>query len=681
MLVEWNRTEAEYRRDACMHTLFAETAAQRPEQTAVTFADESLTYAELDKRANRLAHHLLELGVGPDKPVGIYMHRSLHMLVALYGVLKAGGAYLPLDPDYPADRIAFMVEDTACSVILTDEVLLNDLPPHNASIVALDRDREAISRRPLEAPETAVAPHHLAYLIYTSGSTGKPKGVMVEHRNAINFFVGMDERIPHAAGDIWLAVTSLSFDISVLELFWSLSRGLTVILYENETKRAIAASASGKALPVSAQSGLSIPELIERYKITHFQCTPSMMRMLLLDDAMPQALARLQVCMLGGEAMPQGLAAEVLDGLSNGDTNGGDGILLNMYGPTETTIWSSTEQVTATDKPISVGRPIANTQLYILDEQLAPVPVGMPGELMIGGDGVVRGYYNRPELTAERFIENPFKPERHGQFNGRIYRTGDLARYREDGRVEFIGRADFQVKIRGHRIELGEIEALLNTHPQVREAVIAAPTDSGGEKRLVAYLLTHDGYDDIDALRRYIRETLPAFMVPSNFMLMDAFPLTPNKKTDRKALPIPKFEEISVSPVRETAEQSDLPARRTDTEQELLVIWRGLLGIEEIGLHDDFFEIGGHSLLALRLTARIKQTFDLNIPIATLLGASTIQLLAAHIDRYRYGHGFSTGRQIGRSARTTGHRSNCPTGTAVSTAVGPLPAGRHLHCE
>jgi acyl-CoA synthetase (AMP-forming)/AMP-acid ligase II/acyl carrier protein len=408
---------------------------------------------------------------------------------------------------------------------------------------------------------------------------------MLCHRNVVNFFVGMDEPIPHDPPGVWLAVTSLSFDISVLELFWTLARGFKVILYKEGGKE------------------YSIPALIKRHKVTHFQCTPSLASILLVDDNTRAALSAVQTFMAGGEAFPM------------------SGDIINMYGPTETTVWSSTYPVSQEQRTIPIGRPIANTELYIVDRKMQPVPVGVAGELFIGGDGVARGYLNRPELTAERFIDDPFSDEP----DARLYRTGDLARYRPNGNIEFLGRIDHQVKIRGHRIELGEIEAVLGQHPAVREAVVIAREDVPGDKRLVAYIILHQkrGVSSSE-LRDYLKKKLPEFMVPSNFVTLDAFPLTPNGKVNRRALPIP----ASVRPELE----NDYVAPRSSTEKVLAKVWSEVLGVEKIGIYDNFFDLGGHSLSAVQIIMRIRQTCNVELPLKTFLHDSTLAGLAEKVE-------------------------------------------------
>jgi natural product biosynthesis luciferase-like monooxygenase protein len=1019
LLYGWNETAAEYPRDLCVHQAFEAQAARTPDAVAVVFREQRLSYRALNERANRLARRLRGMGVGPDALVGIHVHRSIEMMVGLLGVLKAGGAYVPLDPDYPTERLAWMVEDSGIQVLLTETSLAGSLPAHRAEVICLDApgadgagglpagtappdDANGASEDANVASEDAnvasgVRPEHLAYVIYTSGSTGKPKGVMVEHRNVVNFFAGMDERIGPEPG-VWLAVTSLSFDISVLELFWTLARGFEVVLYSGEdskphaalparaphagrpiefslfyfaadeaedvnnkyrllmegaryadengfaavwtperhfhafgglypnpavTSAAIAAvtrrvkiragsvvlplhhpvrvaeewsvvdnlsngrvgisfasgwqprdfllrpenfadakgvmlrdieavrklwrgeavlfaDAQGKQTPVKilprpiqpelpfwltaagnpqtfeaagaagagvlthllgqtiedlrdklriyraawkqaghsgeghvtlmlhsfvgaepaairelvrgpmteylrtsvsllkgyasawplfraqrvngheidlnalpkqemdallehsferyyessglfgtpqsclamvdkakgagvdeiaclidfgVESGLvldhlthlnelrqlsnaahanppaepvdhSIPALVQRHSVTHLQCTPSMAILLTQSDESRAALAGLKKLLVGGEALPVKLAADLRSLVAGGT-------VINMYGPTETTIWSTTQVLDEIDGTAPIGRPIANTQVYILDKNMLPVPAGVQGDLFLGGDGVVRGYLQRPELTAERFVANPFV-----NFDGaRMYRTGDVARYRPDGVVEFLGRADFQVKIRGHRIELGEIETALGENPAVREAVVTAANDAGGHQVLVAYIRLKDGQSAavnhaanpaanpavnqgtelaVDELRQALAKKLPEYMTPSAFVFLDEFPLTPNGKVDRKRLPHPEAQRPRL--------KQEYTAPRSPTEEGLAEIWQQALGVERVGVHDNFFELGGHSLSTVQITFRIRREFNVEFPLQTLLRIPTIAGLAREIE-------------------------------------------------
>ena len=982
VLVEWNATEGAWRSDACVHRLIEEQAARTPDAVALVCEDQSLSYGELDRRANQLARRLAALGVGPDVLVGLCTERSIEMMVGLLGIHKAGGAYLPLDPTYPKDRIAYMVEDAKVPVLLTQERLRGDLPPHRATVIALDADwAGSIAKESPERFDGGAEPRHLAYVIYTSGSTGKPKGVMVEHRNAVNFFAGMDRHLaePTPAGQqpgTWLAVTSLSFDISVLELCWTLTQGFKVVIATNEdrstagpargphaarpidfslfyfssdesenntnkykllldgsrygdqhgfkavwtperhfhafgglypnpavTSAAIAAitdriqiragsvvlplhhpirvaedwsvvdnisrgrvgisfasgwqpndfvlrpenfannkqvmlrdievvrklwrgekvafpgatgtevevgilphpvqkelpiwvtsagnpetfAAAGRlgayvlthllgqsveeltdklaayrqawkdaghagegyvslmlhtlvgpdeaevrqkvrqplieylrssvslikqyawsfpafkkregmdtsaagvdlqslsedemtgllehsfnryyetsglfgtpegclamvdklkaigvddiaclidfgvdsatvmehlsylnqlrkiATPRQSSADHSLPALMTRHAVTHLQCTPSMARMLLLDETAKQGLAQLRRIMIGGEAFPPSLAQELKGLLTRGE-------VMNMYGPTETTIWSAVQKVDRVDGIVPLGRPLVNQALYVLDTRQQPVPVGVPGELIIGGRGVVRGYLHRPELTAERFIPHPVL----GAAGGRVYRTGDLARFRPDGTVEFLGRLDHQVKVRGYRIELGEIEAALLGHVAVREAVVVAREDVPGDLRLVAYyVVAGQQPPSVADLKEHLRDRLPDYMVPSHFVVLPALPQTPNGKVDRKALPAPDV--ATAAPVAEV-----FVAPAGDTEQTIATVWKEVLNLPQVGTRDNFFDLGGHSLLAVQVHRKLRDVLQRDLSITDIFRFPTIQSLSAYLSQ------------------------------------------------
>ena len=1001
MITEWNATETDYPAHVCIHHLFEAQAAKTPDAIAVVFEDQHITYADLNSAANQLGRYLQSLGVGADVRVGIYMERSIDLMVGLLGILKAGGAYVPLDPTYPEDRIAFMIQDAQAPVLLTQQHLTNRLPQHSAQVVAVDGDWDRIAQESDENFDSGVQSHHLSYLIYTSGSTGLPKGVMIEHRNVINFFVGMDERLGYdGTPGTWLAVTSLSFDISVLELFWTLTRGFKVVLYGDSEKSAaisengaaaaphvdrqidfslfyfasdegenvadkyelllegvkyadqngfsavwtperhfgafgglypnpsVASAAiaaitknikiragscvsplhspiriaeewalvdnlskgrvgisfaagwqpndfvlmpanfadrkngmfrdietihrlwrgetvdfpghDGKPVPVhtlprpvqpelptwitiagnpetfqmagaggyhilthllgqsveelagkiaayrqawhdaghpgeghitlmlhtfvgkdndevreivrepmkaylrsalnliraaawsfpafkdraqssgknpmeifdsqdftpeemdallehaferyfetsglfgtpetclkmvnklkamgvteigclidfgvpsptvlrmlvdlnllrglatlpaseqvadtaelqhlydlarlaSPSADYSIPAQIKRHNVTHFQCTPSMAAMLLVDDDTRAAFKSLQKLMIGGEAFPAAMANELTELVA--------GEVINMYGPTETTIWSSTYQLNGEQGVVPIGRPIANTQLYVLDKYMQPVPAGIPGELFIGGDGVVRGYLDRPQLNAERFIADPFSAKP----GARLYRTGDVARYRADGSVEFLGRNDHQVKIRGYRIELGEIEKLLDQHPEVSASVVIAREDTPGDKRLVAYLISRSGQKLASApLRDHLSETLPDFMIPAHFITLDAFPLTPNKKTDRKALPAPSEVAAVESAAAYVAPQDEL-------EEKVALILQETLGAARVSMSDSFLDLGGNSILAVVVNRRLSEVAPKKPSVADLFRFNTIGALVEYL--------------------------------------------------
>ncbi len=980
ILTDWNLTATSYPSDHCIHALFEAQVERTPDAIAVAFSNQQLTYRELNEQANRLAHYLQLQGVGPEVLVGLHMERSLDLMIGLLGIHKAGGAYVPLDPDFPRDRIAFMVKDSQAPVILTQQNLVPHLEVDpTVRILAIDTLAEEIAQQTPTNPDSGVCPENLSYIIYTSGSTGLPKGVMIEHRNVVNFFAGMDRVIDHETGHVWLAVTSLSFDISVLELFWTLARGFKVVLYNAKVDRnqatqnsptlahahktidfslfyfssheegedatakyrllfegakfadthgfkaiwtperhfhafgglfpnpsvtsaAIAATttqiqiragscvsplhssiriaedwsmvdnfsggrvgisfAAGwqpndfvlrpetytdrknimfqqieevkalwrgesvsypnakgeliavKTLPRPIQSelpvwvtaagnpetfqmagakgfhilthllgqsldelaakiaiyrqawsdnnhpgqgtvtlmihtfvgdsddavretvrqpmrqylassldliklaawafptfkqkttddsgkfsvshlseremnevldfsferyfetsglfgtvetclqivdrikgidvdelaclvdygvdseavlaqlpllhevqrrasgldqleverqGNSVADLIQRHQVTHLQCTPSMAGLLIADTANRGAIAQIQTMMVGGEAFTEALATQLKQVIP--------GQIHNMYGPTETTIWSATHTLGAVDGVVPIGRPIANTELYVLDKHQQPVPVGIAGELLIGGQGVARGYLNRPELTQERFVPNPFSPEP----GARLYRTGDLVRYRADGSLEFLGRVDFQVKVRGYRIELGEIETILSRHESVKEAVIVAREDTPGDKRLVAYLLTQPGPEPTPAtLREHLLQHLPEYMVPSHFITLSAFPLTPNHKVDRKALPAPIL--------AQTKSETTGAIPQSPTERTLLEIWQKVLHVPEVGTGENFFDLGGNSLIAVALIGEIRTVFEVDLPLINLFRSPTVESLAQQID-------------------------------------------------
>jgi natural product biosynthesis luciferase-like monooxygenase protein len=969
LLLDWNTTAVDVPAQVCVHHAFEQQAARTPAAPAVVYEDEEITYYELDSRANQLAQYLRKLGVRADVLVGLCVERSIDMVVGVLGIHKAGGAYIPLDPTYPHARLAYMLADSEAPVLVTQRRLRGTLPPYQGQVVYLDSGWEEIAQEPTGPVASGVKPEHLAYVIYTSGSTGHPKGVMVEHRNVVNFFAGMDAHIRHIPGDVWLAVTSLSFDISVLELFWTLSRGLKVVLagereqpqgaptgpsrsaqhgidfslfyfsadasanpanlyrlllegaqfadangfaavwtperhfhafgglYPNPSVTSAALATVTKRLqlrsgsvvaplhsplriaeewavvdnlsngrvaisfasgwmpedfvlrpetfasrkevmfqtidtvrrlwrgermavpgplgqdvmvqtlprPVQAElpvwvttagnpdtyrmagaiganvlthllgqslaevaekiaiyrqawqehghagrghvtlmlhtfvsdcpdfvramvrqplteylrtsadlikqyswsfpvftrqsqsmedinfanvsqeemdalldhafnryfetSGLfgtpetcramidrvqasdidevaclidfgvspdvvlanlphlnalrelcsappqperqpsSIPALIQRHGVTHFQCTPTMASMLCMDVEARAALRSLQHVMIGGEAFPDSLAVQ-LQSVVQGE-------ILNMYGPTETTIWSSTYALQGREHGVSIGRPIANTQFYILDQNRQPVPIGVAGELLIGGAGVARGYLNRPALTAERFLRDPFCP----QAEAHLYRTGDLVRYRPDGNVEFIGRLDHQVKIRGHRIELAEIEAQLNQHVAVRESVVLAREDVPGDQRLVAYVVTRGSQSPGPGeLRDYLKERLPGYMVPAFIVFIDSFQQTPNKKIDRKGLPPPEKDQRDL--------EVNFEPPHTELEARLAQIWAEVLGVAHVGRQDHFFDLGGHSLLAVGLINRVEKVFGTHLPLTTLLRSPTVEKMA-----------------------------------------------------
>ena len=578
--------------DATIALAFQRQAALTPDKIALVSNGRSLTYHELDQRSNQLAHHLRQLGVGPDVLTGIAVERSPELLVGLLAILKAGGAYVPIDPAFPPQRIALMIEDSQAPAVLVTEHTRGRLPSVSNHIVSIDGDPEAIANCPTDPVASAATGKNLAYVIYTSGSTGKPKGVMVEHRNVLNFFAGMDAVISPVPG-VWLAVTSISFDISVLELFWTLCRGFQVVLHGDEGPQ-------------------TLPGEIRRYSVTHLQCTPSLTRMITLcPDGLP-SLAELEKLFLGGEALSLALVRRLRQSF--------DGELYNMYGPTETTIWSTIAKIGQAPTVISIGKPILNTQVHVLNSGLQRVPPGEAGDLFIGGDGVVRGYWHRPELTAEHFLVDPFLP------GNRMYRTGDIARFLPDGDLEFLGRADFQVKLRGFRIEIGEIEATLENQPGVAQAVVAAREFKSSsqieDKRLVAYIVPKPATKlNASDLRAALSAALPEYMVPSHFVFLESFPLTANGKIDRKALPLPATDDPEIA---EELSNNEL-------ERQIASTWKEALGVESVGLHRNFFDLGAHSLMVAEVHMQLQQALGRDISLVDLFQFPTVSALAAHL--------------------------------------------------
>ncbi|HET7228484.1 MAG TPA: amino acid adenylation domain-containing protein [Longimicrobium sp.] len=585
VLEAWNRTAAPFDR-ACIHHLFARQAARTPQAVAVVYGDDALTYRELDERANRLAHHLAALGAGPEMPVALCVERSTAMLVAMLAILKSGAAYLPLDPAYPRGRLKHMLADSGASLLVTQHSLRALLPSDEIRTVLIDAHAAEIAARPGDAPASEVTAGNAAYVIYTSGSTGLPKGVQVTHANAAALFAGLDERVGGPAPGTWLAVARTSFDAHVPELLWTLTRGFRVIVHPD--------------LQQAAETG-SVAAAIRRHGVTHLQCTPSLAWMLVAEGG-AESLAGLQRLLIGAEAFPPDLAARLHAALP--------GRLVNLYGPTEATVWSTTHEVGEPGTAVPIGRPIANTRVYVLSPALHAQPVGVPGELCIGGAGVARGYLRRAGMTAERFIPDPF-----GSVPGsRLYRTGDRARWRADGTLEYRGRLDQQVKVRGIRIEPGEIEAVLRRHPSVRDCAVVAREHAPGDMRLAAYVV---GDANAEALREHLREHLPEVMVPAAFVSLGALPLTPSGKLDRGALPAPEY----ASPERYVAP-------RTAVEAMLAEIWGQVLKLERVGVRENFFELGGHSLLATRIVSRVRGTFGIELPLRALFQSPTVAGLA-----------------------------------------------------
>jgi len=591
----FNATHRLYPQEALIHELFEAQVEKTPDAVAVIYEDQQVRYSELNRRANQLAHCLRAYGIGPDQLVGICVGRSLELVVGILGVLKAGGAYISLDPSYPRERLALMLREAEPLVMLTDQAGRAVLP-QPLDLPILDVHEQYRNDEPAGNPErrAGFGAKRLAYVIYTSGSSGTPKGVMVEHRSVVNFLCSMQRAPGIHAQDRVLALTSLSFDIAALELYLPLINGARLILGSRE----------------DASDGQRIRALLEQHRITMLQGTPSMWQLLLASGwtGQPELTA-----LSGGEALPRQLSQQIASRVLR---------LWNLYGPTETTIWSTAALVDAKSLDGQfverIGRPIDNTSIYILDERGEPVPVGVRGEIYIGGAGVARGYLKQPELTAERFLRDPFSDEPAA----RMYRTGDMGRWRASGDIEYLGRTDTQVKVRGYRIELGEIESRLSRHAQVKEVVVLAREDAPGEKRLVAYVTSREFPPSIDELRTHLKGSLPEYMMPAAFVLLESLPLTANGKLDRRVLPVPEDSAYALKPYE---------APQGEIEELLAGIWCELLHVERVGRHDNFFDLGGHSLLSVQLPERIRQSLGREVALRELFEFSTLQTLARQL--------------------------------------------------
>ena len=589
-LVEWNDTMVDFS-DDCVHELFEAQVKRTPDAIAVLFENQKLTYQQLNARSNQLAHHLQSLNIGSGSLVGLGLQRSADLVMGILGILKAGAAYLPLDADYPEQRLEFMLSDANVGVIVAKQELRDRIPAKDRLVIWLDAEAVNLKAQAKTNLELTVSSKEPAYVIYTSGSTGKPKGVEIYHRNVCNLLLGIEPVLGIGSGDRFLGVATPSFDISVAEILIPLVTGATTVLVNRETVM----DADALAEEMNAKA----PTIV--------QATPSYWQML-LDSGWK---GRPQFTLIStGEALPRSLARRLL---------GTCKALYDFYGPTETTIWSTARQVTDNDLSGSIGRPIANTQVYVMDSVGNTLPIGIPGELYIGGLGLARGYINRPEMTADRFVANPFAADP----DSRLFRTGDLCRWREDGTLEILGRLDHQVKLRGFRIELGEIETVIGEHPDVTQCVVIALGNSSDDKRLVAYCLSKDIELNTLRLKDYLRDRFPDYMIPATFVRLAKFPETFNGKVDRRALPAPD----ELVPEQGPA----FIAPRTPVEEVLVAIFYDLFGIERIGIRDNFFDLGGHSILAFRLIARIKERFNIAIAIRTIFDASTIEELAQHI--------------------------------------------------
>jgi amino acid adenylation domain-containing protein len=601
-LVTWNNTEIVTPVDQCAHQRFESRVAEFPDNIAVTYRDKTLSYSDLDRMANRLANYLSSIGVGPEVIVGISTQRSIEMVLGILGVMKAGGAYLPIDPSYPVDRVVFMMEDSEISVLLTQAEILAALPLDRLEkkpfTICLDSDWERkISSFSDQPVISSVGPENLAYIIYTSGSTGLPKGTMLRHNGLSNLAEVQRVNFEITKESIVLQFSPLSFDASVWETFMALANGATLCLADQEV----------------LASGIELVRLLKEQEITNVTLPPSVLRVLPDSD-----LSNLNTVIAAGEACTPDLV----------DRWAPDRNFFNAYGPTETTVCASMHLCDATDKlPPPIGKPIWNTKVYILDENLFPVPVGVPGELHVNGISTARGYLRRPEMTAQKFIPDPFG-SRPGD---RLYKTGDLVRYRKDGSIEFLGRIDQQVKVRGFRIELGEVESILNQSSLVSDGTVVAHEDMTGDTRLIAYYVPQDQIQDDEKKRKsaseirgFMRQSLPEYMIPSLFIVIDNIPVSPSGKVDKSALPVPEVERSALESVY--IEPS------TKVEKELANICEELLGLERVGVHDNFFELGGHSLLATQFISRVRESLGVELPLRTVFENPTVAEISKSVE-------------------------------------------------
>jgi aspartate racemase len=595
LLVEFNDTAVDYPRDKCVHQLFEEQVERTPDAVAVIFEDQQLTYRELNERANQLAHHLIALGVGPETLVGLCLERSAELVVGILGILKAGGAYVPLDADYPPQRLEFMLRDSGLKFLVTQRQLVGRLPETDCTMICLADEDPSFQKLARSNPPTHVNAENLAYVMYTSGSTGIPKGVGIQHRAILRLVIGSNYA-NFGPDRVFLHLATPSFDASTFELWGALLHGGKLVVAPN-------------GFPDFRQ----LEELIQRNRVTTLWLTSTLFNQLI--NLRPQALLGVQEILTGGEALSVPHIAKAQKIL------GHQSQLVNGYGPTEGTTFATCFRIPLGVEPeqtsIPIGRPIANTQVYVLDAQRQIVPLGVPGELYIGGDGLSRGYLNRPELTAEKFVQNTFSDKA----DAKLYRTGDLVRWRTDGNLEFLSRLDAQVKLRGFRIELGEIETVLNEYPDVAQCVVTLREDRPDDKRLVAYYVPASGTRlNTSQLKSHLRDRLPDYMLPSAFVEIEKLPLTSSGKIDRRGLP------AADDSRRELETGYAIP--RNPIEQQLVSIWSEVLGVHEIGIHDNFFGLGGHSLLAVRLFASIEKSFGRRLPLAVLFQHGTIGHLA-----------------------------------------------------
>ncbi|HEU4556352.1 MAG TPA: amino acid adenylation domain-containing protein, partial [Longimicrobium sp.] len=593
VLEEWNRTERPYPRGVCIHELFEAQVRERPGAVALVWGGVELTYAQLDARANRLANHLARLSVGPEARVGVLLERGVELVVSLLAIVKAGGCYVPLDPAYPAERLRLMLADASVGVLVSEGVLAAEVADAGVRVVALDEAAEALSAEAETAPVSGATPENLAYIVYTSGSTGRPKGVMVNHRTVVQLVVETDY-VRLGAGDRVAQASNASFDALTFEAWGALLNGATLV-----------------GIPTDdLLSPAALRRTLREERITTLYQTTALLNQLAREH--PDIFAPVREVLFGGQQVDADAVRRIL-------AAGKPQRLLHMYGPTETTAWCSceaVEEVAEDALTVSVGRPTGNQRIYLLDAARHPVPVGVPGEAYVGGGGVVRGYLDRPGLTAERFLPDPFASEP----GARMYRTGDRLRWKAEGTLEFVGRLDDQVKIRGFRIEPGEVESVLCAHPQVREARVVVREDQPGEKRLVAYLV---GEADAGALRSHLRRVLPSYMVPAAFVAIERLPLTSTGKLDVKALPAPE----------RAGEEGESLTPATPVQEALAAVWTEVLGVDWVEAQDDFFALGGHSLLVMRLIAHVEDAFGVELSIRDVFAEPTLEAMAAGIEQ------------------------------------------------
>jgi surfactin family lipopeptide synthetase C len=609
LLVQWNDTQADYPKNSSIHELFAAQTERTPDAVAAICENEQLTYRELNAQANQMAHYLQSLGVKPEVLVGICLERSLSMLVAILGILKVGAAYVPLDPAYPQERRSFMMADAKVPVLLTQKNLLETLPEHSAKVVCIDAEWQEIARQSDRNPAVKVEADRLAYVLYTSGSTGTPKGVLGTHRGTVNRCFW--NPYPFIEEDICCQKTSLNFVDSVWEIFAPLLHGLPTVIIPDRAVKDIN----------------QFLQTLSKQNVTRLVLVPSLLRAILdsfpdLDRRLPQ----LKYWICSGETLPLELCQQFRDQMPQR-------VLINLYGSSEVAADVTWYDATHCVEKVPIGRPIANTQIYLLDRNLQPVPIGIPGEIYVGGDGLAQGYLNRPNLTSEKFISNPFGEEKL-DFLGNshqkvLFKTGDIGCYLPDGNIEFLGRGDCQVKIRGFRIELGEIEAALSQHSSVSTAAVLLQENEPGSQRLVAYLVANSGFTNqhpelIPELRSFLKHKLPDYMVPSAFVLLDALPLTPNGKIDRLALS-QRCDYVS--------DETAFTEPQTPTEEAIAEIWSALLGLEKVGTNQNFFDLGGHSLMATQLISRVRSCFGVELALCDFFADPTIQNLAELIEQ------------------------------------------------